>query len=437
MKSPAETLRELAEFCQDETIDRWDVYGDFDASQDASSSFLRRFEAELAQELNKEDALFLPSGTMAQQIALLIHHSNHHDNRNKIFACHPTSHLLLHEEDAYRELSGMEALVIHHHDSIEEEGSDDEDSNQRQRLSIPPLLFADVQRTLDHEIENNKKPSTLILELPHREIGGQLPPWNDVVRMSDYCQQQRIRLHCDGARLFEAAAGYGMPLAEVAAPFDSVYISFYKGLGGMAGSVLVGDKTFIAEARVWLRRFGGNLFTLLPYAVSGMVGYRKYWKPTTASPTTPEVLSFAEKKAKLCALVQALEQDDMVPQVVAFDPSPPHTNLVHAYFFGVSAEQCLRAADTARQQTDSGVRVLHRVRDLLPDKTINPACARGYRSKMEWTLGEANGRVPEDVVVEAWRAFARALLLLKEDEKDDGDDDVTDSSSSDKKEDSQ
>ena len=56
-------------------------------------------------------------------------------------------------------------------------------------------------------------------------------------------------------------------MSEIASVFDSVYISFYKGLGSISGAMIMGEKDFCDEARVWLRRFGGNLYTLLPYCM--------------------------------------------------------------------------------------------------------------------------------------------------------------------------
>ena len=77
-----------------------------------------------------------------------------------------------------------------------------------------------------------------------------------------------IPLHMDGARLWESRAFYGRPYAEIAEGFASVYVSAYKGLGGIAGAVLAGDEDFIAEARLWRRRMGGTLIHQSPMIVS-------------------------------------------------------------------------------------------------------------------------------------------------------------------------
>src|SRR4029453_15083491 len=108
----------------------------------------------------------------------------------------------------------------------------------------------------------------LLLELPQREIGGRLPEWDDLLAQVEWARARQIALHLDGARLWEAQPFYDRPHAEIAGLFDSVYVSFYKGLGGMGGAALAADAGTIAEARVWLRRHGGNLVTLHPFVVA-------------------------------------------------------------------------------------------------------------------------------------------------------------------------
>jgi threonine aldolase len=73
-----------------------------------------------------------------------------------------------------------------------------------------------------------------------------------------------VALHLDGARLWECRPFYGRDYAQIAGLFDSVYVSFYKTLGGIAGAALAGPADVIAEARVWQRRQGGNLVRLFP-----------------------------------------------------------------------------------------------------------------------------------------------------------------------------
>ena len=192
---------------------------------------LRAFEAEVAHHFGKEDGVFCPSGGMAQSIALLIHAKNrspgdHGGKGTPAFACPPTSHLLLHENDAFSELLGLEAVVVdpdsadgnggaYNPDALKETGCY---GMEPMRLSHLRALFdsseggSDATMPLTHpnrERVDGTDVTTLILELPHREIGGKLTPWEEVEEMSRLCERHGVQFHCDGARIFEASAGYG------------------------------------------------------------------------------------------------------------------------------------------------------------------------------------------------------------------------------------
>ena len=185
----------------------------------------------------------MPSGVMAQSIALMIHSKTHRmknkinndDTKNKDkkryqvrFACHHTSHLLLWEEDSYKELLDMDVVEI--------STKYDHDLNDVHRDSIsiihvPPMGYQDVYNAFtkekehylmshnddDDDDDNNgiisnlgqSGLSTLIIELPHRELGGKRTPWDDILRIQKLCKEEGVKFHCDGARIFEASAGYG------------------------------------------------------------------------------------------------------------------------------------------------------------------------------------------------------------------------------------
>jgi threonine aldolase len=384
---PAEMLSKLSKDCERYGVNSFDVYGDFSSSPD--DSFIRKMEEEIASEFGMEDAVFMPSGGMAQSIALLIHSASDgssSDARPKVFGCHHSSHLLLHEQDAYRELLHLEPIIISTESQAGENG-----------LHVPAMAFKDVENAFQEHLVDSRV-TTLILELPHRELGGKLTSWEDVLLMSDYCKQQDIRFHCDGARIFEASAGYDKSLKELALPFDSLYISFYKGLGGISGAMLLGSTDFCKEARVWLRRFGGNLYTLLPYALSGWAGYQQNWRLVNT-----DTLSFRQKKDKLGGLVTSLSADYTIHQVVRFDPEIPETSMVHGYL-RISADACTKAAAIASERC--GIRVLHRVKDILEHE---PAYQAGFRSKFEWAIGEQNGSVKDATYLAGWTEFAQEV----------------------------
>ena len=271
-------LHELAEATgEDERADR---YG--------SGERIERLEQRVAAILGKEAAAFMPSGTMAQPIALRIW-SERRGTRTVVF--HPTCHLELHEEKGYARLHGLHAKLV----------------GDPNRL----ITLSDLERI-------GEPVAALLLELPQREIGGLLPTWDDLCAQVAWARERSIALHLDGARLWEAQPFYDRPHAEIAALFDSVYVSFYKGLGGMAGAALAADADVVAEARVWQRRQGGNLVTMHPYVVAA----------ETALDTRLERMPAHAAHAR--AIAAALSRVEGIEIV----PDPPQTPLFHVLLRG-------------------------------------------------------------------------------------------------------
>jgi threonine aldolase len=249
---------------------------------------LERLEQRTAELLGKEAAVFMPSGTMAQQIAMRIWCER---GGRATIAFHPTCHLELHEEKGYERLHGLHATLV----------------GDPNRL----LTLADLEAL-------REPVAALLLELPQREIGGLLPEWDDLVAQAAWAREHDVALHLDGARLWEAQPYYDRPHAELAGLFDSVYVSFYKGLGGMAGAVLAGDAELVAEARVWQRRHGGTLVTMFPYVVAAETALDERLE------RMPVYLEHARAIAAALATVDGVE-------VV---PDPPQTPLFHVHLEG-------------------------------------------------------------------------------------------------------
>jgi threonine aldolase len=273
-----EWIAEIAEATGEE--ERPDRYG--------SGERIERLESRVAELLGKESAVFMPSGTMAQQIAARIWC----DRRgNRTLAFHPTCHLEIHEERAYERLHGLQARLV----------------------GDPHGLIALEDLEALHE-----PVAMLLLELPQREIGGLLPEWDDLRAQVEWARERQVALHLDGARLWESQPFYERPHAEIAGLFDSVYVSFYKGLGGMAGAALTADAETIAEARVWLRRHGGNLVTMHPFVVAAERALDERLD------RMPAYVAHARALAAELATVDGLE-------VV---PDPPQTPMFHLMLRG-------------------------------------------------------------------------------------------------------
>ncbi len=97
-----------------------------------------------------------------------------------------------------------------------------------------------------------------------------LPSWDDLAAQVGWARDHGAAAHLDGARLWEAAAGYGRSPAEVAALFDTAYVSFYKGVGALPGCCVAGPPEVVEQVREWRRRLGGTLHALWPGAASAL-----------------------------------------------------------------------------------------------------------------------------------------------------------------------
>jgi threonine aldolase len=233
---PADDLARLAAACTELGIDEWDGYG--------SRGAVTELESQVAALLGKPAALFVPSGTLAQQAVLRIWCDRSGSRR---VALPELSHLVHHEEDGPRRLHGLEWDFL----------------TTGRRTPVAADLSAVPGRL-----------GAALTELPLRDAGCLLPSWDDLVGLSAAARERGVPLHLDGARLWESQPFYDRPLAEIAGLFDSVYVSFYKGLGAQAGACVVADQDVVDELRVWRKRMGGTLFAMTPYAVGALLGLR-------------------------------------------------------------------------------------------------------------------------------------------------------------------
>jgi len=309
---------------------------------------LAPFEAEVAALLGKEAAVFMPSGTMCQQIALRLW-SERRGGKN--IGMHPLNHLDNYEHAAYERLHGLRGVPI----------------------GDPARLL-----TLDDLRATAEPLAALLVELPQREIGGQLPPWEALTAVSAWCAERGIARHLDGARLWESGPFYGRPYAEIAALFDTVYVSFYKGLGGIAGAILAGPADVIAEARVWQRRHGGKLIALYPYVLAARQGLRE---------RLDRMGAYHEKAVAIAAGLARLPGVDVVPD-------PPQTNMMHLYLRGDTARLLAAARDVAAETA------------IWTFDRLAPTPVPGVQ-KWEWTVGDATLDLATEDLVELFATILR------------------------------
>ena len=283
------------------------LQGDEDLDSYGSGTYIAGFESEVAALFGKEAAVFLPSGTMAQQIALRIWCERRH---NATVAMHPTAHPEFAEHSGYR--------FLHH--------------IQRLQFGAPEFIGDRMLAVQDFETLG-QEPGAILLELPYRPLGGQLPAWDELLAIKVWAQARGIPLHLDGARIWQCQPFYQKGYAEIASLFDSVYVSFYKDLGGLCGAILMGSTAFIREARVWQVRHGGRLRTQGPFVASARLGLRR---------VLPQIDQWVERAREVAAVLSSFDE-------VTINPNPPHVNFFQMYVRGDHAALTCRHMELAQE----------------------------------------------------------------------------------------
>ncbi|HEU5061438.1 MAG TPA: beta-eliminating lyase-related protein [Kofleriaceae bacterium] len=329
----------------------WLERPEVDALPDEPMAALERRVAEL---LGKEAALFFPTGTMAQQVALRIHAAR---RGRRAFAAHPQTHLDVWEQRGYSAVHDLWLQPV----------------GDRHELMTAADLAA-----LGEPV------AAVIWELPQRDLGGQLPGWEELGAEVATARAGGAAAHMDGARLWEAQTFYRRPFSDIAGLFDSVYVSLYKGLQGLRGALLVADRATIGEAEVWRRRLGGALTETWPVAISALIGL------DTLLPRMPLFREHA------IAIAAALTADG----VATVCPDPPQTPMFHVHL--PAPRRAVERAGAA-MLAEHGTRLFGRVRSSA-DPTRSSFEVSISSSAMELTPAEVAALVRE--LVERARAGA-------------------------------
>ena len=258
-----------------------DVYGD-----DATTNRLQAMAAEM---LGKEASLFVPSGTMGNLLALLVH-----CQRGDEAIVGASSHIYLNEAGGMAALGGIQACPI---------------KNQPDGT----LALDEIKASIRSEDQHHPITRLLCIENTQNICGG-VPLTSEYTRqVGELARSNGLRLHIDGARIFNSAVAQGVPVRELVDPADSVMFCLSKGLASPVGSMLVGSRAFIKRAHHLRKMLGGGMRQVGVLAAAGIIS--------------------------LQSMIERLEDDHMRARKLAeglgriegieVDEGSPHTNMVY------------------------------------------------------------------------------------------------------------
>jgi threonine aldolase len=203
-----------------------DVFGD--------DPTVKRLESRIAEILCKEAALYVPSGTMGNQICIRLHCQPGDE-----FLCETNCHILCYEQGAYAQLFGIAAQPVEGDHGV---------------LRVEQLMDR-IRPANEHCVRTR----LVCLENTHNRGAGRVQPYDDVAEICGWAADNGLARHLDGARLFNAVVASGIPAADWAAHFDTVSVCFSKALGAPVGSAVCGPADLIRQARRHRKALGGAM----------------------------------------------------------------------------------------------------------------------------------------------------------------------------------
>lgn len=216
-----------------------DVYG-----EDPTVNRLQERAAEL---FDKEAALFVPTGSMGNQLCVKLH-----TRPGSEVVLEERSHIYNYEMGGSAVFSGVTFRPVRGENGL--------------------LTRALVAGAIHHQAPYYVTPTSLVaLENSHNMAGGSLLPLAVANDICELAHSLRLPVHLDGARIFNAALALGASVAEIVRPFDSVMFCLSKGLGAPVGSMIVGRRDFIEEAKSWRKRLGGGMRQVGILAAAGLL----------------------------------------------------------------------------------------------------------------------------------------------------------------------
>jgi threonine aldolase len=259
---------------------------------------VRELEAETAALLGKEAALFTVSGTMANQLAI----RSHTEPGDEILV-EANAHIYYYEGGGPAALSGVSCRCLQGERGV--------------------FGSAEVEAALRPSDPHFPRSRLICLENTHNRGGGKIWPLERIEEVADAARRHGLKMHLDGARLWNASVATGIAEKQWAAPFDTVSVCFSKGLGAPVGSALVGSTEWLARAKRFRKMFGGGMRQAGIIAAGALYALRHHRA------------RLADDHANAKALAEGIARCDGFE----VSPSEVETNLVRFRLRGASAQE--------------------------------------------------------------------------------------------------
>ncbi len=219
-----------------------DVYGE--------DPTVNRLEKRAAEIFGKEAALFVPTGCMGNLIAIKVW--THHGHE---VICEERSHVNLYELASMSAIAGCMPRVARGEDGI--------------------LTWKEIEAVIRPKIYYDSQTALVCLENTSNMAGGTVYPTAAVEDICDHAHKMGLKVHLDGARVFNAATALGDHVAVMTRKVDSVMFCLSKGLGAPVGSMIAGTKAFMEKARIYRKMFGGGMRQAGVIAAAGLIALEK------------------------------------------------------------------------------------------------------------------------------------------------------------------
>ena len=249
---------------------------------------INRLERDAAEVFGKEAAIFVPTGTMGNQIAIRLH-----TQHGQEVICEARSHVLDWEMAMMAAFSGCQARTVAAERGI--------------------LTWDHIRPAIGAKIYYRAQTGLVCLENSHNMAGGTVTPLPVLETIWEGARAAGLPIHLDGARVFKAATALGMSVAELTSGFDTVMFCLSKGLGAPVGSMLVGSEGAIRQARSYRKALGGGMRQAGILAAAGLIALHEM----------PKRLAEDHANARLLAEAVAAQ-----PEAAEIDLEAVQTNIV-------------------------------------------------------------------------------------------------------------